>query len=469
MRALVAYAFLTGVLVAMAAWALDAGCRTARIPRRWTWAGALGLSLALIAAAPLRSGTIVTSVRVVGITEARSTALGSADITARFWRDAQAARAVIARSARAALSSIAGALPPASDRRIAALWIATTLLTLMFFAVAYVRLRIVMRRLPETTLRDMAVRVAPCTGPAVVGFRRPQIIVPEWIFRRSPDEQRLVAAHESEHRDAGDHMLLAAGCAAAVLLPWHPAVWWMLARLRLAVEVDCDRRVLAREATPHAYGNMLIDLAACCSDYRLGVPALADSTSHLERRIVAMTAKHSSLPGIRTAAFGLLAAVALLVACEAKAPTAAEVNAVDAGSAQRIATLAGADSVGPTYYVDGVRTTAADAHRIAAADIASVNVYKAAGHAEIRIVTKGNAQPSDALPAQSLRIRTAGVDSAALAVIYIDGQLSDMATLQKLSKADIQSVEVIKGQRARELYPDDAAAANGVIRVVTKR
>ena len=78
-----------------------------------------------------------------------------------------------------------------------------------------------------------------------------------WLLRRAPDEQRIVLAHEAEHVRARDPLLLAAGCAGVALLPWHPVSWWLLARLRLAVELDCDRRVLRRGVAPRVLEKIL--------------------------------------------------------------------------------------------------------------------------------------------------------------------------------------------------------------------
>ena len=53
-----------------------------------------------------------------------------------------------------------------------------------------------------------------------------------------------------------------------ILAPWNVALWWQLRRLRLAVEMDCDRRVVAASsarpvihlAVPREYGFMVVDV-----------------------------------------------------------------------------------------------------------------------------------------------------------------------------------------------------------------
>ena len=40
-------------------------------------------------------------------------------------------------------------------------------------------------------------------------------------------------------------------------MPWNLALWWQLRRLRLAVEMDCDNRVVAALGDPNPYGCFL--------------------------------------------------------------------------------------------------------------------------------------------------------------------------------------------------------------------
>ncbi|MGZ6640165.1 MAG: M56 family metallopeptidase, partial [Solirubrobacteraceae bacterium] len=73
--------------------------------------------------------------------------------------------------------------------------------------------------------------------------------------------QRLVIAHEAEHVAARDTLVLGIACVVVAAMPWNPVVWYMLSRLRLAVELDCDARVLRAGAAPLSYGALLIDVA----------------------------------------------------------------------------------------------------------------------------------------------------------------------------------------------------------------
>src|SRR5204863_5446483 len=114
------------------------------------------------------------------------------------------------------------------------------------------------------------------------------IVVPRWVLDRSRDEQRLILAHEAEHVRAGDPILLGAACALVALMPWNPAAWIILSRIRLAIEIDCDARVLRGGVSPQAYGSLLVDVAEHASPLRFAM-ALSDRSSHLHQRILAMS------------------------------------------------------------------------------------------------------------------------------------------------------------------------------------
>jgi TonB-dependent SusC/RagA subfamily outer membrane receptor len=163
------------------------------------------------------------------------------------------------------------------------------------------------------------VRVSGDVGPAVAGALRPQVVLPAWAL----DDPRLpvMLAHERAHVRAGDPLLLAAARAAAALLPWHPAVWWQLRRLRAAVEVDCDRRVLrARAADARAYGALLLDVAARPTA-ALPVLAMASSPTLLRRRIDVITTRRPAHALLRAAVPATLAAALVALACETPRPT----------------------------------------------------------------------------------------------------------------------------------------------------
>ena len=102
------------------------------------------------------------------------------------------------------------------------------------------------------------VLLADDIGPAVFGLLRPRVVLPRWLGAASAATQDLVPAHERQHLVARDPQLLALALALVVLMPWNLPLLWQLRRLRFALEVDCDTRVLNADTDPAEYGEALL-------------------------------------------------------------------------------------------------------------------------------------------------------------------------------------------------------------------
>jgi beta-lactamase regulating signal transducer with metallopeptidase domain len=420
-----------------------------------------------------------------------------------------ALRASIAAPVSAVLATAQRRVPASLAPWFPIAWLTLSAVLLALFAAVHARFYRARRHWPATELHGVRVRLSPEAGPAVVGLSRPEIVVPRWLLLRSPEEQRLTLAHEQEHVRARDPFLLAAACVAAVLLPWHPAVWWMLSRLRLAVELDCDGRVLRRGVAPRSYGTLLIDLAERCSGLGVGAAAFADASSHLERRLLAMKRNR---PRFARARGGLLAAAALLAlvaACDAPLPTSAEIEKMDVASAEAWATRVKMiestnDSV--VYMIDGRHASADQARALDPAQIAMIMVNQralapysgkggqydeiqittreaaglAGGDGQIFVPVKSGAAAAERRATQSaatrgtrtlgVAIRTdrARVDSTFTGLIVIDGVLTKPSALNELSPHAIKSIEIIKGAASVKQF-SDPRAAKGVIKITTHK
>ena len=62
------------------------------------------------------------------------------------------------------------------------------------------------------------------------------------------------------------------------MMPWNLGAVVHAVSLRLAVELDCDARVLRERRGGHSYGDVLIDLAEHALPLRLTAVALADDS-----------------------------------------------------------------------------------------------------------------------------------------------------------------------------------------------
>lgn len=168
------------------------------------------------------------------------------------------------------------------------------------------------------------VLVAPDAGPAVVGLLRPRIVIPTWLLQESAARQRFVLAHEQSHLDAGDPHVLSIALCLLVAMPWNVPMWWQFHRLRRAIEVDCDVRVLSRESAVTEYCETLIQVGQNPSRSIGAVAAMSESGSFLEQRIRIMLSK----PGkwARLSAVTMIGASACMVAFAAQVtpPNAAD-------------------------------------------------------------------------------------------------------------------------------------------------
>jgi beta-lactamase regulating signal transducer with metallopeptidase domain len=484
--ALIAYALVVGLLLALFAAATEGAARQLRLPSRWGWVASMLLAVALIAIAasgavqPPNPDAAVARLAIAANESANATSPGAF----------AAVREALARSGSAigvVVAEIARVVPMPVAKILTLLWLLATAATLGLIAFVHLRVRLARRAWPAVELHGLRVRVSPTTGPAVIGVIGAEIIIPRWLLQRAEHEQRLVLAHEREHLRGRDHLTLTVGCLAVALMPWHPALWWMLGRLRLAIELDCDARVLRRGVAVSTYGATLIDLAGQCSGFRVGATALADEGSHLERRILAMNAKSHRRSLIVAGAFCAAGALVLLAACEAKVPTAAQISAMDVAGAQHsLQTMPGMGSDKAVFFIDGKQADARAAHALTPNQIASVNMIHGATASEpttIKITTSGEpAAPATsgglaglhnslhsvmAGPSKHEGTGTPAAEGMFSGLVLINGAVVDQATFAKLNPAMIASVEVLKGPAATKLY-SEPAAANGVIKITTK-
>jgi hypothetical protein len=151
------------------------------------------------------------------------------------------------------------------------------------------------------------VYIAPAAGPAVVGLLRPRIVVPTWILETCPSHQIMIIAHEQAHLAGHDPQVLTVALFLLVLMPWNLPLWWQLHRLRYAIEVDCDARVLESRLDTKLYGEMLIEVSQRPSDYIGAVAAMSESHSFLEERITIMTRSPTRWGVLSAAMFACLA------------------------------------------------------------------------------------------------------------------------------------------------------------------
>ena len=322
-------ASLVALAVGAAALAVEGAARALRRPGRWPWVAALTFSALWPAWLAVRGHIPLLSD-------------GGATSTAT-------SPAIFVSAGRAAFTTVAHRLAPL-DGRI------SLVILIVWFAVSaalLVRLLLGMRSLNRQRSRWVAhdvdgvrLLVAPATGPAVIGVREPAIVLPEWALGLEPTLRQVVLRHEVEHLRARDTVLRLAGAVLPALMPWNIPLWWQAGRLSLAIEVDCDARVLRADVPRERYGLLLLAIAQRQST-PMFAPALSEPTSHLERRVTAMQRSLPTRPVLAAAGLTLVAAICIALACSAPSPES------PAGQAtQRTASNASAPKTDRDRYFD---------------------------------------------------------------------------------------------------------------------
>ena len=309
------YAAIVALMLSVAAAFVDRITRGALQQRRWIWVCALTLSGLVPAASEV----------------APRIGLGRAETSVEQARGRTGGSVLPSSGALNGLANLVARAEPQSlgrlDRLLAVIWASTALLAVAGYGIATWTLRLRQRSWLATQLDGQAVLLAPATGPAVIGAIRPSIVVPEWSLELTAEQRALMLAHERQHVAARDPLVLHAAAVVAMLMPWNVAIWWLHRRLRLAVELDCDARVLATARDPRAYGNLLLDV--CARHLPSGAvfaPALFERTSSLTRRIVAMNADRPRFARTRLA-LGVATALAFaVIACDVPSPEALAPN-----------------------------------------------------------------------------------------------------------------------------------------------
>ena len=149
--------------------------------------------------------------------------------------------------------------------------------------------------------------------PATFGLRRPVVLLPP-VFESMPRErQAAIALHELVHARRADWAVLMAEEVLKAVLFFHPAVHWLVARVRLAREQTVDAAVVHHLGNRQPYLESLVEMARFAADARAVPAAPFLRESHLRER-VDLLLKEVSMSRFRTLAHLVLTAAALVLA-----------------------------------------------------------------------------------------------------------------------------------------------------------
>ncbi len=431
---LVVYALAVGTLLTAAAALADAGLRGANRPSRAVWIVAIAVTATAPLWGPRLAAPAPETVVTLTATEVGYAPTPAAVENATLWSRAMAAwdgaTARVTAASEAAWSRLGPALV-APRPALGWLWLGFGTLGIGVVGIGLWRLERRASRLPRAMVDGEEVSVSRDFGPALVGVRRPRTVVPHWVLSMARREIELILAHERTHRAAGDGFVLALGLLAVAVCPWNPLVWCQFRRLRDAVEMDCDRRLLEGGVSLPAYARVLVLVRLRAAEVGGGAVALVDSGSSLERRL--RTMRGFTWTRRRVALTGLAALGVTVVACETPAPGVVEVE-VEGPAEAEIVTLHEEEVPVSVVTVRGERIDADEVE-------------------EPTVIVSDRQDSYEARRAKR-------------PLVFVDGEVLEGGDISELVPDDIERIEIVKGAAARELYGE--RGANGVVQVFTK-
>ena len=493
----VIHALVVSLLLGCAATLAEPLARAARLPTRWVWLSAMLLSVGLVAGGMLGGGMIGSSLLGSRAAELASGGGASAlDVRAGALPGQDPAQDLagdpgwqglltmavsrLGHGVSSALLKASRPLPhpsPALVAGLALLWGAASTLLMGFLVAGALRHARMRRDWPRLRVLGEEARLSPgrepAHGPAVAGLLRPEIILPRWALGLPPADLRLVLRHEAEHRHARDPALLAVASLCLAAVPWNVPLWWQLRRLRDAVEMDCDARVLRSEGRRRPYAELLLRVAAAeprtsvlpgRTSPSLAFPTLASlslggSRSQLERRFLAMRPLAPRPLRLVTAAAAALLLV--LAACLADQPLPVEPEATLPVSAT--ASASPLEAPVPPDPAAGPPT---------AEDIGGPDGIITLERIEVE-ATRGRAPVARSV-GETVRVRMSGPmaglaasDAEDSPLVVVNGEAWTLSGSEvELNPEDIASIEILKGAAAEARY--GARGANGVILITLK-
>lgn len=124
------------------------------------------------------------------------------------------------------------------------------------------------------------------SGPVLVGFLKPAVIVPAGMLTMLPLSQiETILCHELYHLKRNDYLVNLMQLLLESLLFYNPGVWMISGIIRNERELCCDDRVIHTTGNPVNYAKALVHLAEQQQQSRMAPGAAGNSRHHLLSRI----------------------------------------------------------------------------------------------------------------------------------------------------------------------------------------
>jgi hypothetical protein len=312
---LMVYTTAVSLLCGLAALAIERAAAMASAPRRGLWAAAMVISLAGPAAMTLsahgpRAGT--STGEAVPLAPAKPTSQAIPFPTLLIAAQPQRIR-----------HSLGVPVSVSFERSARWWWAGASMLLCGLYCGGALRLVHARRNWSRRAVGKYQVFVWKDLGPAVFGLIRPAIVVPRWLLDEPGATLEAALTHEHQHIAARDPALLMGALLLVLLTPWNLPLWWQLRRLKLAMEVDCDTRVLRTGMDRRLYADTLLHINQHARAMPLAAMAIVGRISQIEQRIRAMMAEPPRHLGLWIAGWAAFAIPLLVGAAQLNPPASA--------------------------------------------------------------------------------------------------------------------------------------------------
>jgi beta-lactamase regulating signal transducer with metallopeptidase domain len=156
-------------------------------------------------------------------------------------------------------------------------------------------------------------RLSSLESPVTFGFAAPIVLLPECFLSLEPRFQVAIACHELLHVRRGDWVQHLAEEVLRAVCWFHPAIAWLIARVRLAREQVVDREVVRLTGTRRTYLEALLEFTGG----RARIAAMPAPLFLAERQFVERVAL--MLKEVRMSRRRLIASFAVITCCLALA------------------------------------------------------------------------------------------------------------------------------------------------------
>jgi periplasmic protein TonB len=152
------------------------------------------------------------------------------------------------------------------------------------------------------------IRYVPDIQPVTCGLRRPVVLLPDTLTSHRPEVQRVVLVHELLHVQRRDWIWMMGEEVLRAILWFHPGIWWLVSRVRLAREEVVDELTVLATGQRRAYLEALLAF----SDASALAPGAAFARRpHLLRRMI-LISKEAVMSSKRIVVSCMVLAIAVI-------------------------------------------------------------------------------------------------------------------------------------------------------------